>query len=126
MQIVFGWSHFCGSFFLPFPEGCRINSKTPKKDQKLYFLYCFIFRGNGVKISELNVEFGDVKVNCNESFLANKKHAATVGPNSSVDAPSKTTKSDKKSSGAQSKIASLRKQVVDVLEKVIACFTCLS
>jgi hypothetical protein len=68
---------------------------------------------------ELNVEFGDINMNCNESFLGNKKPAVTTGPSSSVDVPS-----DKKSSGVQSKVAHIRKQIVHFPEKVIACFAC--
>lgn len=74
----------------------------------------------------MNVEFGVINVNCNESLLANKKLAPTTGPSSSVDAPSKTNKPDKNSSGAQSEVESLRKQIVHFPEKVIACFTFLS
>ncbi|KAJ4793688.1 Golgi-body localization protein domain isoform 1 [Rhynchospora pubera] len=76
------------------------------------------YRDEGVKIRELDVKFGAIIVNSNESLLANKKPVATVGPSSCVDAPSNTIKSGKKSSGLESKVSSLRKQIVHLPEKV--------
>lgn len=93
---------------------------------KTYISFIILHFRNGVKIRELNVEFGVINVNCNESLLANKKLAPTTGPSSSVDAPSKTNKSDKKSSGAQSKVESLRKQIVHFPEKVLLILLFLS